>query len=82
LQKLASDEEQEGPSMRLLIWLIIIVYLVGVGVVLEPSMAAKWSTAPASEMFAGMLAELPGALAWPVKAYHILRPEAAPTQGT
>jgi hypothetical protein len=69
--------------MRLLIWLIIIVYLVGVGVVLEPSVAAKWSTVPASELFGGMMQELPGALAWPVKAYHILRPDpAAPAQGT
>jgi hypothetical protein len=56
--------------MRLIIALIVILYLVGIGVVLAPTIQAKWSTAPASELSASVWEELPNALAWPVRAYH------------
>jgi hypothetical protein len=56
--------------MRVIIALIVIVYLIGVGVVLAPTVQGKWSTAPASELTASVGEALPGALAWPVKAYH------------
>ena len=58
--------------MRLIIALIVIVYLVGVGVVLAPTIEAKWSTAPASELSASVWEALPNALAWPVRAFHNL----------
>jgi hypothetical protein len=50
--------------------LVVIVYLVGVGVVLAPTISTKWSTATASDLFASVWLELPGALAWPVTTYH------------
>ena len=56
--------------MRLIIALIVIVYLIGVGVVLAPTIQGKWNSATASELSASVWDELPGALAWPVKAYH------------
>jgi hypothetical protein len=56
--------------MRLIVALIVIVYLIGVGVVLAPTVQSKWSSAPASELTASVVEALPGALAWPVKAYH------------
>jgi hypothetical protein len=56
--------------MRVIIALIVIVYLIGVGVVLAPTIQAKWNSAPASELAASVGEALPAALAWPVKAYH------------
>ena len=56
--------------MRALIALIVIVYLVGVGVVLAPTIQAKWSSAPASDLATSVGQALPNALVWPVSAYH------------
>jgi hypothetical protein len=56
--------------MRLIIALIVIVYLVGVGVVLAPTIQSKWSSGTASELSASVCDALPNALAWPVRAYH------------
>ncbi len=56
--------------MRSLIALIAIIYLVGVGVVLAPTINAKWNTATAAELSAGVSQQLPTALAWPVVVYH------------
>ena len=56
--------------MRAIIALIVIVYLVGVGVVLAPTIHAKWSSAPASELTADVWQALPAALVWPVAAFH------------
>ena len=53
--------------MRLLLALIIIIYLVGVGVVLAPTIQAKWNVAPASDLAASVWDELPAALAWPAR---------------
>lgn len=58
--------------MRMLIALIVIVYLVGVGVYLSPTFRDKWSSAPASELFASVGQALPAALAWPAHVYHDL----------
>ena len=58
--------------MRVIIALIVIVYLIGVGVVLAPTIQAKWTTVPASELTANVVEVMPSALAWPVKAYHSL----------
>jgi hypothetical protein len=56
--------------MRLIIALIVIVYLVGVGVVLAPTIQGKWNSATASELTASVGDALPNALAWPLRAYH------------
>jgi len=58
--------------MRAIIALIVIIYLVGIGVVLAPTIQAKWSSAPASDLAASVWQALPNALAWPVSAYHIV----------
>ncbi len=56
--------------MRAIIALIVIVYLIGVGVVLAPTIQAKWSSAPASDLATSVGQALPNALAWPASAYH------------
>jgi hypothetical protein len=53
--------------MRLVIALIVIVYVVGVGVVLSPTIQAKWSDAPASNFATSVADALPNAVAWPVR---------------
>jgi hypothetical protein len=55
-------------KMRVLLALIIIIYLVGVGVVLAPTIRSLWNTAPASELAESLAQALPNALAWPVRA--------------
>jgi hypothetical protein len=56
--------------MRVFIALIVIVYLIGVGVALAPTIQSKWSTATAAELASSLGAALPNAFAWPVTAYH------------
>ena len=56
--------------MRAIIALIVILYLVGVGVVLAPTLQAKWNSATASELATSVGQALPDALAWPVRAYR------------
>ncbi|MBW0005930.1 MAG: hypothetical protein JO216_20870 [Hyphomicrobiales bacterium] len=56
--------------MRLLIALLIIIYLVGVGVELSPTIQTKWSGASASELVASVVQELPDAMAWPARLLH------------
>jgi hypothetical protein len=56
--------------MRMLFALLVIVYLVGVGVTLAPTIKANWSTAPASHFVESVVAELPRALSWPATAYR------------
>jgi hypothetical protein len=56
--------------MRAVIALIVIVYLVGVGVALSPTIQAKWNSASASDLAASVAQELPNAVAWPARAFH------------
>jgi hypothetical protein len=56
--------------MRALIALLVIVYLIGVGVVLAPTVKAKWNTASTSQFAASVAAEMPAALAWPAAVYR------------
>ena len=60
----------EDNSMRLLIALLVIIYLVGVGVVLAPTIEANWSTAYASQLVGSVATELPRALSWPATVYR------------
>ena len=55
-------------KMRLLLALIVIIYLVGVGVVLSPTVRSTWDSATASVLAQSVAQELPNALAWPVRA--------------
>ena len=65
---------RENP-MRLILSLIIIIYLVGIGVVLSPTIQGKWNTGTASELVASVWEDLPRAMAWPATMYHSLRDE-------
>ena len=56
--------------MRAIIALIVIVYLVGVGVVLAPTIQAKWNGASASDLATSIAQALPHALAWPAGVYR------------
>jgi hypothetical protein len=58
--------------MRLLLALIVILYLVGVGVVLSPTVRSTWDSEPASVLVDRIVQALPDALAWPVRAAHAL----------
>jgi len=60
----------EEDTMRMLLTLLVIAYLVGVGVTLAPTIRTNWSTVPASEFVEKIVAELPRALSWPVAAYR------------
>ena len=54
----------------MLIALLVVAYFVGVGVTLEPTIKANWSTVPASQFVEVVAAELPRALFWPATAYR------------
>ncbi len=56
--------------MRALIALIVIIYLIGVGVALAPTIQSKWNTATAAELTTSVGQALPNAFAWPMTAYH------------
>jgi hypothetical protein len=56
--------------MRVFIALIVIIYIVGIGVELSPTIQAKWSDAPASNFATSVADALPNAVAWPVRAFH------------
>jgi hypothetical protein len=66
--------------MRIFIALVVIVYLVGVGVVLAPTISTKWNTGTASDLFASIWVELPNALVWPMTTYHRLMDASAPVK--
>jgi hypothetical protein len=56
--------------MRVLIALIVIIYIVGVGVVLSPTIETRWKGASASDLATSVAGALPDAVAWPVTIYH------------
>jgi hypothetical protein len=60
----------ENRSMRALIGLTVITYLVGVGVALSPTIGTKWNGASASDLVASVAQALPNAAAWPARAYR------------
>jgi hypothetical protein len=56
--------------MPLLIALIMIIYILGVGVVLSPTIEARWNGGSASNLATSVAQALPNAAAWPVRAYR------------
>ncbi|MGO9004568.1 MAG: hypothetical protein ACLQIQ_18025 [Beijerinckiaceae bacterium] len=56
--------------MRVIIALFVIIYLVGVGVALAPTVKANWSNASASQLVGSVATELPKAVSWPATAYR------------
>lgn len=58
--------------MRLVIALALVIYLIGVGVALAPTIRSKWNTATASDLAGSVAQDLPRAVAWPARAYRSL----------
>jgi hypothetical protein len=56
--------------MRALLAIIVIIYVVGIGVALAPTIESKWSGATASELASGVAQALPNAVTWPARAFH------------
>lgn len=56
--------------MRAFIALVVIVYLVGVGVALAPTVRDRWTTAPAPAFADSVARAAPDAFAWPARAYR------------
>jgi hypothetical protein len=56
--------------MRAFIALMVVVYLVGVGVALSPTIRDEWGSAPASVLAASVAQDLPVAAAWPARAFR------------
>jgi hypothetical protein len=48
----------------------VIIYLVGVGVALSPTIGTKWNGASVSDLAASVAQALPDAAAWPARAYR------------
>ena len=56
--------------MRMIIALLAIVYIVGIGVVLSPTVQSKWTGASASDFTSSVMGALPYAAAWPVRVFR------------
>jgi hypothetical protein len=48
---------------RLIIGILVVIYLIGVGVELAPTVKANWNNDTTSQFFASVVAETPRALA-------------------
>ena len=57
----APSRNAEEDLMGGILSLLVIVYLVGIGVALAPTVQAQWNTGTASEFFGRILQELPAA---------------------
>jgi hypothetical protein len=62
--------DDSDTKMRFLLAIIVIIYLIGVGVVLSPTIRSTWNTETASALADHVVQALPNALAWPVRAAH------------
>ncbi len=56
--------------MRALIALIAIVYLVGFGVALSPTIQGEWNSSSPSSFGTSIVQALPNALAWPARIWR------------
>jgi ABC-type arginine transport system permease subunit len=58
--------------MRVLVTLLAIIYLVGIGVALAPTVRANWQSST-SALYTNVVRALPEAFAWPATAIRSLR---------
>ena len=58
--------------MQTLIAIAIVIYLIGVGVVLAPTIQTNWNNDTAAGFAASVGHELPYALVWPANVYRSL----------
>jgi hypothetical protein len=56
--------------MRVLIAVAVIIYLVGIGVALAPTLQSTWNNASASSLATSVAQALPDAAAWPARAFR------------
>jgi hypothetical protein len=66
--------------MRAVIAMLVIIYLVGVGVALAPTIHDNWTVVPASELMKDVTRDMPRALSWPAIAYHSIMAEPEPAR--
>jgi hypothetical protein len=59
--------------MGRLISLLLLVYVIGIGVQLAPTVQGSWDKETAEQVFARVMDELPRAAAWPVRAFDSIR---------
>jgi hypothetical protein len=59
--------------MGRLISLLLLVYVIGIGVQLAPTVQESWDRETAEQVFARVMDELPRAAAWPVRAFDSIR---------
>ena len=59
--------------MGRLLSLLILVYVIGIGVQLAPTVEAAWDKETAAQVTARVMDELPNAAAWPVRAFDSIR---------
>jgi len=57
-----------------LIWVLLIVYVIGIGVQLAPTVRDAWDTVPSSQLVSRVVSELPTAAAWPMPSTWEPRP--------
>ena len=56
--------------MRIISSLVVIIYIVGIGVVLAPTIQGKWNGGSASDFATSVVQALPNAAAWPARAFR------------
>jgi hypothetical protein len=59
--------------MGRLISLLLLVYVIGIGVQLAPTVQGSWDKETAEQVFARVMDELPHAAAWPVRTFDSIR---------
>jgi hypothetical protein len=58
--------------LRGLLSVLAVVYLIGVGVALVPTVRDNWNHATVSQIFVSVVLDLPRAVGWPARAYRDL----------
>lgn len=66
--------------MGRLLSLLLLIYVIGIGVQLAPTVEAAWDTDTASEVSAKVMDELPSAARWPVRMFDRLRDKDVPEE--
>jgi hypothetical protein len=56
--------------MRTIFALLVVVYIVGIGVALSPTVRENWNGASASDFVARVVHALPAAMEWPATVYR------------
>lgn len=64
--------------MMRLIFVVLLIYVVGIGVQLTPTVREGWNSMTAAQLLDRTAEELPNAAAWPMRAYESLTGQSKP----